>query len=92
MPESIYTFTIQKIHDQSAYNHFKIERIYELFKREYYWRGIKITMIIYIVNCYICKRIKISRDREYDLLQSFLISQKRWQNIFINFIVDLLLS
>ena len=36
MPKSMYTFTIQKIHDQFAYNHLEIERIYELFKREYY--------------------------------------------------------
>ena len=69
MPESIYTFTIQKIYDQFTCDHFKIERIYELFKRKYYWRNMKITMIIYIINCYICKRIKTSRDREHDLLQ-----------------------
>ena len=34
-------------------------------------------MIIYIINYYICKKIKTSRDREYDLLQSLFISQKR---------------
>ena len=32
----MYTFTIQKIHDQFAYNHFEIKRTYELFKRKYY--------------------------------------------------------
>ena len=35
-------------------------------------------MIIYIENCYIYKRIKASRDREYNLLQSLFIPQKRW--------------
>ena len=34
-------------------------------------------MIIYIENCYTCKRIKASKDREYNLLQSLLIPQKR---------------
>ena len=34
-------------------------------------------MIIYINNYYIYKRIKASKNREHDLLQSFLISQKR---------------
>ena len=77
VPESMYTFTIQKIHDQSACDHFKIARTYELLKREYYWKNMKITMITYIVNCYICKRIKASRNREYNLLQSLFISQKR---------------
>ena len=36
VPKSMYTFTIQKIHDQSAYNHSEIERTYELLKRKYY--------------------------------------------------------
>ena len=36
MPNSIYTFIIQKIHDQSACNYFEITRIYKLLKREYY--------------------------------------------------------
>ena len=70
----MYTFTIQEIHDQSACDYFKITRIYKLFKREYYWRSIKITMIIYVNNCYICKRIKAPKDREYNLLQSLFIS------------------
>ena len=34
-------------------------------------------MIIYINNYYTCKRIKASKDREYNLLQSHSISQKR---------------
>ena len=92
MPESMYTSTIQEIHDQSACDHFEVERTYELLKRKYYWRGIKTTVIIYIANCYICKKIKASRNREHGLLQPFSISQKRWQNIFMNFIVDLSLS
>ena len=73
----MYTFTVQEIHDQFTYNYFKITRIYELLKRKYYWRNMKITMIIYIDNCYTCKRIKASKNREHNLLQSLFISQKR---------------
>ena len=32
----MYTFTIQKIHDQFACDYLEMTRIYELFKREYY--------------------------------------------------------
>ena len=32
----MYTFTIQEIYDQFAYDYLKVARIYELFKREYY--------------------------------------------------------
>ena len=46
-------------------------------------------MITYIRNCYKCQRFKTSRDREHGLIQPLPIPQKRWQNIFMNFIVDL---
>ena len=46
-------------------------------------------MITYIRNCYKCQRFKTSRDREHDLIQPLPIPQKRWQDIFIDFIVDL---
>ena len=49
----------------------------------------KNTMITYIRNCYKCQRFKTSRDREHDLIQPLSIPQKRWQNIFMNFIVGL---
>ena len=34
-------------------------------------------MVIYIDNYYTCKRIKVLKNRKYDLLQSLPISQKR---------------
>ena len=37
----------------------------------------RITIVIYVNNYCIYKRIKALKDREHDLLQSFLISQKR---------------
>ena len=64
----MYTFTIQEIYDQFTCDHFEIARIYELFKWEYYWRSMRITVIIYIDNCYTRKRIKTSKNREHNLL------------------------
>ena len=37
---------------------------------------IKITIVIYVNNCHIYKRIKALKNRKYDLLQLFSISQK----------------
>ena len=37
----------------------------------------RITMIIYVNNYYIYKRIKALKNREHNLLQSLFISQKR---------------
>ncbi len=43
----------------------------------------------YIQNCYICQRSKIFKDKSNDLLQSLSISEQRWQDITINFIINL---
>ena len=85
----MYTNLIIEIHDQPAYDHLGINRTYKLLRREYYWRDMKNTMITYIRNCYKYQRFKTFRDREHGLIQPLSISQKRWQNIFINFIVGL---
>ncbi len=47
------------------------------------------TIDQYIRNCYICQRSKTSRNKSNDLLQSLLISEQRWQDIAMNFIIDL---
>ncbi len=47
------------------------------------------TIDQYIQNCYICQRSKTSKDKSNDLLQSLLISEQRWQDIAMNFIIDL---
>ncbi len=47
------------------------------------------TINQYIQNCYICQRLKTSRNKSNDLLQSLLISEQRWQDIAMNFIIDL---
>ena len=47
------------------------------------------TVDWYIQNCYVCQRSKTFRDKSNDLLQSLSISEQRWQNIVMNFIINL---
>ncbi len=47
------------------------------------------TIDQYIWNCYICQCSKTSRNKSNDLLQSLLIFEQRWQNIAMNFIINL---
>ncbi len=47
------------------------------------------TIDQYIQNCYICQCSKTSRDKSNDLLQSLSISEQRWQDIAMNFIINL---
>ena len=40
-------------------------------------KNIKTIIIIYVNNYYICKKTKVFKNREHNLLQLFSISQKR---------------
>ncbi len=80
---------IREIHDQSSIDHSEILRTVKIIKRNYYWSSMRKTIDRYIRNCYVCQRSKTSRDKSNDLLQSLSISEQRWQDIAMNFIIDL---
>ncbi len=80
---------ICKIHDQSLVNHSDILRIVKVIKWNYYWSFMRKTIDWYIQNCYICQRSKTSRNKSNDLLQPLSISEQRWQDIAMNFIINL---
>ncbi len=80
---------ICEIHDQSSVDHSDILRTVKIIKRNYYWSFMRKTIDRYIWNCYICQRSKTSRNKSNDLLQSLLISEQRWQDIAMNFIINL---
>ncbi len=80
---------IHEIHDQSSVDHSNILRTVKVIKRNYYWSFIWKMIDQYIWNCYICQRLKTFKDKSNDLLQSLLIFEQRWQNIAMNFIINL---
>ncbi len=80
---------IREMHDQPSINYFDILRTMKIIKRNYYWSFMRKTVDQYIQNCYICQQLKTSRDKSNDLLQSLSISEQRWQNIVMNFIINL---
>ena len=80
---------IREIYDQLSVDHSDILRTVKIIKRNYYWSCMRKTIDRYIRNCYICQRSKTSRDKSNDLLQSLSISEQRWQDIAMNFIIDL---
>ena len=80
---------IHEIHDQSSVDHSDILRTVKIIKRNYYWSFMQKTVNHYIQNCYICQRSKTSRNKSNELLHSLLILEQQWQDIVMNFIIDL---
>ncbi len=64
----------------------------DLLRRSYCWSKMRTTIKRYIQNCYVYRRSKASKDRINELLKSLSISEQRWQDISLNFIIDLLKS
>jgi len=80
---------IHEMHDQSSVDHSDILRTMKVIKRNYYWSFMRKMIDWYIQNCYICQCSKTFRNKSNDLLQSLLISEQRWQDIAMNFIINL---
>ena len=80
---------IRESHDLSICDHSDVTRTNELLKRYYYWFNMIKIVKQYIHNCRTCCRFKVSRNVYNDLLISVVVIDERWQNIIINFIIDL---
>ncbi len=61
----------------------------KIIKRNYYWSFMQKTIDQYIWNCYVYQQSKTFRNKLNDLLQSLLIFKQWWQDIAMNFIIDL---
>ncbi len=90
--ENMHTKLLQEVHDQSSISHFNNKWIINLVQHFYYWSDHRATIWWYIQNCHACQRSKVSKDSINELHHSLLISQKRWKNIAMNFIIELSLS
>ena len=87
--EKIYSTLIKLIHDSFVKKHVEKKITYNRVVRYYYW--FKMTHIIdqYVKIYHFCKRTKIYRNAKQKLLNSLSISKKYFQNISMNFIVEL---
>ncbi len=90
--EKMHTKLLKKIHDQSFIFHSDNQRTINLVQRFYYWSDHQATIKHYIWNCHVYQWSKTSRNSINELLHSLLILQKRWKDIVMNFITELLLS
>ncbi len=90
--ENMHTKLLQEVHNQSSIFHLNNKWTIDLVQRFYYWSNHWTTIQWYIQNCHAYQRSKASRDSINELHHSFLISQKRWKDIAMNFIIELSLS
>ncbi len=90
--QSMITQLIREAHDLSINDHFDMNWTLNLLRWSYCWLKMRMMIKRYIQNCYVYRRSKASRDWINKLLKSLLILEQQWQNISLNFIINLLKS
>ncbi len=87
--QSMIILLIRKAHDLSINDHSDMNWTLNLLRWLYCWSKMRMMIKHYIWNCYICCKSKALRDWINELLKSLLILKQQWQNISLNFIIDL---
>ncbi len=87
--QSMIIWLIRKAHDLSINDYSDMNQMLNLLRWSYCWSKMRIMIKHYIQNCYVCRRSKASRDWINELLKSLLILKQWWQNISLDFIIDL---
>ncbi len=80
---------IRKAHDLLINDYSDMNWTLDLLRQLYCWSKMRMTIKHYIWNCYVYRRSKASRDQINELLKLLFIFEQRWQDISLNFIINL---
>jgi len=80
---------LRSCHDNVAAGHPGRAKTYELLSRNYFWPNMNQRVRRYVRNCYTCSRSRASRLQYQGLLQPLEAPTKRWEDIAVDFIIDL---
>jgi hypothetical protein len=81
---------MQKVHDQLAFDHSKMNRTIKLLKKNHRWLEMIRDVKQYIRNCHTCRRVKAARDKYQRLLNSLSMLERSWIDIILDFVTELL--
>jgi hypothetical protein len=89
MLESNRLLLMQEMHDQLAFNHSKVNRTIKLLRRNHRWSKMSRNVKRYIRNCHTCRRIKATKNKYHELLNSLSVFDRSWTNIILDFVTEL---
>jgi hypothetical protein len=89
MLESNRFLLMQEMHDQLAFDHSEINKTIKLLRRNHRWSKMNRNVKQYIRNCHIFKKVKATKNKYHELLNSLSIFNKSWTNIILDFVTEL---
>jgi hypothetical protein len=86
---SIRELILKETHEAAYSIHPGSEKMYQDLKKRFWWYGMKREIAEYVARCDSCQRIKAEHQRPAGLLQPLQIQRWKWDEIGMDFIVDL---
>jgi hypothetical protein len=80
---------IREAHDLAYSIHPGSTKMYKDLKTHYWWYGMKRDIAEYVSLCDTCQQVKAEHQRPARLVQPLKISEWKWEEIGMNFIVGL---
>ena len=87
--EPLRTGLIQRVHDSPLAGHPGRELTRDLVAREYCWPGLTEDVRRFVGNCQTCGKGKVWREQKRGLLKPLPVPERQWQELAMDFIVDL---
>jgi hypothetical protein len=86
---ALRTGILRERHDAPSAGHFGVEKTVTNIQRSYWWPGLRTEVNKYVTSCDNCQRNKPTHQSPAGLLQSLPVPQGRWEDISMDFIVQL---
>ncbi|XP_062100939.1 uncharacterized protein LOC133806873 [Humulus lupulus] len=67
-------------------------KMYRDLKRQYWWEGMKRDVTNFVAKCMVCQQVKAEHQRPSGLLQPLPISEWKWNEITVDFMMGLPLT
>ncbi|WVZ93962.1 hypothetical protein U9M48_039911 [Paspalum notatum var. saurae] len=87
--DSIKKLILSEAHDTAYSIHPGSTKMYHDLKERFWWYGMKRAVAEYVAVCDTCQRVKAEHQRPAGLLQPLKISEWKWEEISMDFIVGL---
>jgi hypothetical protein len=81
---------LREAHDSTYSIHPGSTKMYKDLKTRYWWYGMKRDIAEYVSLCDTCQRVKAEHQKPAGLLQPLKITEWKWEEIGMDFIVGLL--
>lgn len=87
--KELRTQLLKEYHDIPIAGHLGIDKTYETIRRDYFWPKMGKDIRKYVTSCDSCQRNKSNNKQPAGLLQPLSTPLKRWEQVTMDFIVQL---